>query len=365
MRKGPRVPFTRSRRLAVAVLLLLGGGADRASAQAWSTRAPLPTPLQEVAVAALDGRVYVVGGLSGISVSPAVQVYDPASDTWNTVAPLPIPLHHTTATAAAGKLYVVGGWSDLFVTPLARVFEYDSTADAWTEKASMPTARGSPAAAVIEGRIYVTGGDPGATDFAVYDPALDSWQVLPPMPTGRQHLGAAVVAGRFYAMGGRSSLGAGQDNVDAAEVFDPNTNQWSVLPPLPTARSGIAVAAARGRHVLVLGGEGNASSPDGTFPENEAFDAASGEWITLAPMPTPRHGIGAANVGDRIHVPGGAPSEGFSLTDVHEVYDASVELPPGGVSIPGLGAATLFVLAASLGSLGIALRARVRRCGRA
>ena len=72
-----------------------------------------------------------------------------------------------------------------------------------------------------------------------------------------------------------------------------------------------------------------------------------------------------ANVGERIHVPGGSPSEGFGLTDVHEVYDASVELPPGSVSMPGLGAATLVVLAASLGSLGIAFRARVRRCGRA
>ena len=43
-------------------------------------------------------------------------------------------------------------------------------------------------------------------------------------------------------------------------------------------------------------------------------------------MPTPRHGIGAANVGGRIHIPAGGPVEGFGVTDVHEVYDPSVEL---------------------------------------
>ena len=34
-------------------------------AAAWSTRAPLPEARQELAVAALDGRVYVIGGFRG------------------------------------------------------------------------------------------------------------------------------------------------------------------------------------------------------------------------------------------------------------------------------------------------------------
>jgi hypothetical protein len=37
-------------------------------------------------------------------------------------------------------------------------------------------------------------------------------------------------------------------------------------------------------------------------------------------MPTPRHGIGAAVVGDRIHVPGGATSPGLARSDAHEVF---------------------------------------------
>ncbi len=44
-------------------------------ADPWSSRAPLPEARQEVAVAALDGRVYVIGGLRGDrSSSSAVDV---------------------------------------------------------------------------------------------------------------------------------------------------------------------------------------------------------------------------------------------------------------------------------------------------
>ena len=44
-------------------------------------------------------------------------------------------------------------------------------------------------------------------------------------------------------------------------------------------------------------------------------------------MPSPRHGIGAAVVGDRIFVPGGATVQGFGASGAHEVFDA-----PSGLS---------------------------------
>ena len=40
----------------------------------------------------------------------------------------------------------------------------------------------------------------------------------------------------------------------------------------------------------------------------------------MAPMPTPRHGIGAAVVGAQIYVPGGGREPGFAATDVNEAY---------------------------------------------
>jgi N-acetylneuraminic acid mutarotase len=68
--------------------------------------------------------------------------------------------------------------------------------------------------------------------------------------------------------------------------------------------------------IYVFGGEG----PQGTFRENEMYDAGTDTWTTMAPMPTARHGLGAAVVGDTIYVIGGGPEPGLSVTGANEAY---------------------------------------------
>ena len=58
--------------------------------------------------------------------------------------------------------------------------------------------------------------------------------------------------------------------------------------------------------IVVLGGE---LSPD-TFPNNEAYDPKSNAWRTLAPMPHGRHGTGAAVIGNSLYVAAGSLKPG-------------------------------------------------------
>jgi hypothetical protein len=51
------------------------------------------------------------------------------------------------------------------------------------------------------------------------------------------------------------------------------------------------------------------------------YEAAGNRWIGKDPMRTPRHGIGAAVVGQRIYVPGGGTQPGFATTTVNEAYE--------------------------------------------
>jgi len=81
---------------------------------------------------------------------------------------------------------------------------------------------------------------------------------------------------------------------------------------LPTPRSGLASANYHGL-ILVLGGE---LPPDHTFPENEAYDPKTNRWITLAPMPHGRHGFGGDVIGDDAFFVGGSLTPGDrGLTD--------------------------------------------------
>src|SRR3989454_12734315 len=64
----------------------------------WTSLAPMPTARQEVAVAELNGRVFVIGGFgSGGGAGPAVEGDDPAGDRWGSPSPLPAPTRHAAA----------------------------------------------------------------------------------------------------------------------------------------------------------------------------------------------------------------------------------------------------------------------------
>ena len=285
----------------------------------WVSLAPLQSARQELAVASASGKVYAIGGISGMSVLASVEQYDPIADRWRFVAPLPEPLHHSAAAAVDDIIYVIGGYRTLNFDPTSVVYRYDARIDVWSRVASLPSPRGAAAAATIDGRIYVAGGNPGGDALTSYDPLTGRWTILTPMPTAREHLAAAAVGGKLYVAGGRTSR-----NIDALEMYDPVADRWTSLSPLPTARSGIA-AAAIGNRIYVFGGEGNPSSPTGVFEQNEVYDIATDTWRADAPMTIPRHGIGAAVVDGRIYIPGGATLQGFGAVNAN---DALIVIAP-------------------------------------
>jgi len=308
--------------LALVVALGCGGSeGDSGGPGTWSTHAALSLgPRQEMGVAALDGKVYVVGGFdeSGQAVA-TVEAYDPATDRWTRRASLPAPLHHVNVAAVGSKLYVVGGLSGASFTASGTTLEYDPSLDEWSPRASMPggTERGASGVAVLDGRIVVAGGLRGdsVTDASVFDPAANAWSPLQPLAVARDHLGAATVGGRVYAVTGR----AGGVLKAALEVLDASSGSWSRRADIFTARGGVAAAELSGR-LVVLGGEGNGGDPAGIFHQTESYDPAADAWRTDSPMQTGRHGIGAAVIGDRLYVPGGASHEGFGAVAVNESF---------------------------------------------
>jgi hypothetical protein len=97
---------------------------------------------------------------------------------------------------------------------------------------------------------------------------------------------------------------------------------------MPTARGGLAAAAVLGR-LFAFGGEGNDADPRGIFRETEAWDGAADRWGRLADMPTPRHGMAAATMGEVIWVPGGATRAGFGVSGANEAFTPPAGAPLG------------------------------------
>jgi len=294
----------------------------------WHTATPAPTKRTEIAAAALNGKIYVVGGFEepgfgnflNLGITPALEVYDPATDTWTPRSPMPVGLHHVGIGVAGGKLYVIGGYTRSGFSvwhPVATVYVYDPATDAWSERAPMPTPRGALSVTGHDGKLYAIGGYDRKANIAtveVYDPEHNTWSERAPLPTPRDHLAAATVSGKVYAIGGRLNGDYGQ-NLSVTEVYDPVTDRWSKVADLPTARSGITASVVGGQ-VYVFGGEG----AKGTFRENESYDPARDAWQAMAPMPTGRHGLGSAVVHGHIYVISGGPTPGGSFSDLNEVF---------------------------------------------
>ncbi len=123
-----------------------------------------------------------------------------------------------------------------------------------------------------------------------YDPVNDRWTVdaISLMATRRTHLGATLptVYGRMFVFGGWD----GYTELRNAEVYDPWTNRWSALPPMPTARYKAAYAAV-GYKIYVIGGNwGGAGGhwlatneelalPEPAQPENPIGFVRGPDWV--------------------------------------------------------------------------------------
>ena len=78
--------------------------------EGWSMGAAMPLARSEHAVAEFDGKIWVLGGYPpGRLPSNLVQVYDSKTGRWSLGPSLPQPIHHIHAAAVDSKLYVIGG----------------------------------------------------------------------------------------------------------------------------------------------------------------------------------------------------------------------------------------------------------------
>ncbi len=198
---------------------------------------------------------------------------------------------------------------------------------AWTNKAAMPTTRSRSASAVNAGIIYVFGGDDAAgtplNTVEAYNPSTDSWSTLAPMPTPRRYAAAAAWGGtnKIYVLGGETAAG----QINTVEVYDIATNSWSTLAPMPTSRGRLAAVAwtSGGGFVTIyaMGGTDAAFAPLATV---EAYDVTNNVWSTSASMPLPRARFAAVFYNGNILAVGGDTTTG--ATTAIDTYVASSNL---------------------------------------
>ena len=271
----------------------------------------MPSPFRNTHVqAAADGQyIWMAGGFPNVNGSvPWTDVYryDTLTDTWNVMPPLPLARASgaLVVNSQTRMLHYFGGLADDRTTNQADhwALNLNNPAGGWTALASMPMPRNHFQALEINGVIYAPGGQFGHDGLHedtvllhAYDPATDTWQQLADMPLSRSHAETAtfVVNERIVLIAGSDSVN-GNDQVNNVTTYNPQTDTWTALTPIPVPLYGAAAGFYDNKIFVTTGGLTNF---------NLQLDSWQAEFIencapTLPPTPTltPAPSTGSSNV---------------------------------------------------------------------
>lgn len=182
---------------------------------------------------------------------------------------------------------------------------------AWEENTPMTLPREGTCQVIVNDRLYVTHGfGPPSGDSnsnQIYDIAKDSWTMGTPATVRRSEGVGVEHGGRVFCIGGRGfdPLSPSFGVLPSVEIYHVGTDTWTRGTPMPTPRAGLA-AAVVGDRIYALGGRNGSAPRSGTpLNLNEVYDIAHDTWTVAAPMPVAVMDVDAVAHGGRIYVPGG------------------------------------------------------------
>uniref|UniRef100_A0A7S3BU01 F-box domain-containing protein n=1 Tax=Haptolina ericina TaxID=156174 RepID=A0A7S3BU01_9EUKA len=161
------------------------------SEEKWEALSDLQTPRHCPGVAVLGHWLYVCGGLPGhalarLSTVERLDLDDEEAGAWEVVAPMHMPRYRHALAALDGKLYAVGGETAtadngaLVVTSSVEMF--DPALNTWQSVTPLCRPRMSHAVAVFDGCLLALGGFDGShwLDSAErYEPLSGRWEEMP------------------------------------------------------------------------------------------------------------------------------------------------------------------------------------------
>jgi N-acetylneuraminic acid mutarotase len=294
----------------------------------WTVSDATPFTVYESAVATFGDSVYVFGGFEDVdrNASSAVWIYDASSGSWIRKADMPGARTHGNAAVVGRTAWFAGGFIGQHPGPGTReVWRYDVDADRWTAGTPLPDVRGGGALVALDNWLHYFGGylaDRNTVsalhwklDVSVPVSAR-RWVEAAPMPVPRGHVAAAVVDGYAYAIGG--VRGHDPYQIDLADVhrYDPRTDTWIAVASLPTPRSHVEPSTfVRDGRIIVIGGRARPTGIESSRDVTE-YDPVTNQWSALAPLPQGRVAPIAAPIGDRVIVAAGGQSSALPDTRV-------------------------------------------------
>jgi len=203
----------------------------------------------------------------------------------------------------------------------------------------------------LDGYLYVYGGHAGTTHKFNTETVLGTfqrlkldggteWESLPGGPKV-QGMNLATHGGKIYRIGGlqpKNSPAMPADNVSLSDCssFDPKTNKWLPIAPLPAGRSSHDLVVAGDKLIVVGGWESRGKGNMPIWHETSLIldlKAKDATWESIA-QPFKRRALTAATLGNKVYVICGMDENGALINQV-DVYDLSIKKWTIAPNLPG------------------------------
>ena len=281
----------------------------------WVYTTPMQETRKNASAAALDGKIYVLGGENATGSLKTFAVYDTEKKTWESLPEYPgteSGICRAAVFAYNNEIYVIGGQTDTGVTAklLKSVYAYNTETRQWQKKADLAEGRTNLAYACSKDKIYVWS-KAGTTDQAeIYDIKTDTWETAV-LPDTSAVIAAASVDNRVFVLKEDGEKMFWQEYLPEDNLFE---DVGTVCP--------FAASDIYGTPVVISGKIYMAKTEE--TKEVLVYDAYSDEWSRISDMNLTKKDSMLAASGNDIYSIGGE-LVGFGVLDTVEQYTVKVQ----------------------------------------
>jgi len=357
-----------------------------ATEDSWTSKAPMQVARSDLGVAAVNGKIYAIGGNTESGNVPNTsendykalgwivatnEEYTSSTDTWAFKKPMPTPRCNFGIAVYQNKIYCIGGIINRFggqISYTAVNEVYDPATETWETKTPMPNAT-SAQANVVDGKIYLIGGGSNGTLNQAYDPVTDSWTIKEPMPVAigidnpppntLSTLVSAVVDDKIYVMSFKFLWDKWTTKIG---IYNPRNDSWSIRESSPSSfleegnwwsqAAGATTGIMAAEQIYIFFGRYPCYA---TLVPNLAYNPSTDTWTVATAVPAYRQNFGVTVLNDTLYVIGGRsyeypfPSDNYFYVieeAVNEQYTPIGYIPeyPSWIILPLLITATLAVM---------------------
>lgn len=251
----------------------------------WIATTPLPGKRWLHAMAAVNGFIYVLGGLDEAA-APQDTVFKAKINangtlgawTTNNVAALPVAMSDLATAVIGNQIYVIGG-DDNSQGAVDTVYtaQPDGSGNiaSWQTASALSRSTSRHAATSSESFLYVAGGaDFGASQFypyAVYGGANSTsigWTDTDPLPVNLVYASGIAFGSQLYIVGGAFNDGASLENNVRSNLINTDgsliVNGWTSSPVLSSPRQRTAAVLSDDGWIYVIQGQSGDLTNGGT-----------------------------------------------------------------------------------------------------